>query len=337
MITSVSALPVWLWAVIATIFSGIILTLLISIEKRITKIILVIVALTIFVVSTYKMYHQTQTEEQKKYDEIIANQQQVIANQQEGLENQRILIERKTVLLDTRVKVGGNPNFISGDFVDGPQPPIEVLSYRGPTTKRAYFSYPTPYTYTSSIDEITLKNVDEGITMDSKNFYCVLSTATPKKSLTPGHYIANLTVTTLSFNGIDKYGEFKWKKVEKSKKYQTKFIVEKQFDIKEFFVSRPEYSGKKVPYYTVRLISINVSYVLTRTATSVKMFVYDDREKLISTVTLPRYAGYNEYLWSVPHTSRYPMYYNFKLRAKEDGKIISKTTFFSPIVAFIEP
>lgn len=333
---SVSTPPVWLLAVIATIFSGIILTLLISIKKKIIKISLVIVALTIFVVSTYGMYRQTQTEQQKKYENIIrlAKQQIELAKQQ--IERLTILVERNKILIDTRVKVGGNPNFISGDFVAGGKPPIEVVYPRGPTTNRAYWIDASPYTL--SIDEITLENVDEGITMDSKNFYCVLSTATPKKNLTPGHYIANLTVFTLSFNGTDEYGEFKWNKVGKSKKYQTKFIVQKQFDIKEFFVSRPVLYGKKDYLGIVRLASINVSYVLTGTAAIVKMFVYDDRKELISTVTLPRYAGYSEYLWSVPHTSHFAMYYDFRLRAEEyGGKIVSKTAFFSPMVAVFEP
>lgn len=291
---SLAYIPVWLWSVIATISSGVILSVLFSSKKikGITKIIFAIVILAIFVSATLMMHRITETQQQKMIDYL------------------KILIERKTILLDTRVKVGENPHFISGDFVDV-RPLIKVLSYRKPTGIGIQL-----------IDEVTLENVDKGITIDIKNFDCERLSALPKKSLDPGHYVANLTVTTLFLNATEN-GEFKREERE-STKYQTEFIVAEQFGIKDFSVYQISIEDSPPSTTTVR-------YVLTKSASSVEMFVYDVQGKLISTVNnLPTYAGYNNYScgpWdhltpALPHLS---LLHKCELRAKKDGKVISKT------------
>ncbi len=301
-------MPVWLWSVIATIFSGIFLSVLFSRKKikGITKIIFAIVILAIFVGSTLAVHRIRGAEQEKLITTLIDE------------------IDRRTILLDRRVRVGENPYFISGDFVDD-RPVIEILPYRGLNKTLI------------RIDDITLtlEKPQEKITIAIEGFNREFSQAFLKKNLIPGYYLANLPANTFSFIGIENRG-FEWKPQGQSK-YQTEFIVAEQFDIKDFSVSmkptRISGPGKKFfPW------GLTVSYLFTKSPSSVEMRVYNARRELISTVNdLPRYAGYNEYFWSYPYPYRplySGLYYEFELEAKKDEKEISKTTLYMPILEF---
>ncbi len=321
-------IPSWLWCVVASV-SGTFFGVLLS-KKKIRKrrrILAIVVTLAALLISTFGVYHLTETKQEKRLKKIIEGQQGTI-------EFQREFLKRQTILVDTRVKVGENPHFISGDFVDD-RPLIEVLLYGRPFSKDVEL--------TNIIKDISLTNTDEGVTIHSKKFDYQPSTARPKENLSAGHYVANLTVVP-SISWRTQSGEFE--KIEGEPKiYQTEFIVAKEFGIENFFIWTEPI---KYPFWNFSALEKTISYTLTKSASSVDILVRNPSGKLIhstervydSTTAIfipeipPGHAGYNEYplvdlpfsFFLVPFLS--PLSYSFELKVKKDKKEISAITFF---------
>lgn len=335
----ISFFPAWVWSVIASI-SGIFFGVSLSIKnlERRTRILAIVITLVVLLISSFSVHHLTETKKQKRFEERIKALQGTI-------EFQRELLKKQTILVETRVKVGGNPHFISGDFVDD-RPLIEVLPHSRPT--EITHSLIEDIEFTNIIKDISLTNTDEGITIHSKKFDCELSTARPKKNLSAGRYVTNLTVTPCILWRTES-GEFE--KIEgESQNYQTEFIVAEQFDIKDFSVwMKP--TEERLPWGLPSL-ETTISYVFTESASSVEILVYDPTGKLVCNTgtsvhdlttkkwirprsSPPTHAGYNEYPLSELEPLLFPrpfLLYNyvFKLRAEKDKKAISKTTLFLP-------
>jgi len=324
----IASIPAWLWSVIVSI-SGILFGVSLSIKdvRRWIRILAIVITLAVLLSSAFSLYHLTETKEQKRLKETIENLRGTIKFQRDQL-------KRKTILADTRVKVGENPHFISGDFVDD-RPLIEVLPHRRPTE----ISHPL-------IKDISLTNTDEGVTIHSKKFDCQLSTALPKENLSAGHYVAKLTVTP-SILWRTESGEFE--KIEgESEDYQTEFTVAEEFDIKHFSVWMAP--TEKRLFWGLPGSETTVTYILTKSASSVEILVRDSAGKLVRSTERvydptttkfipesppPGHAGYNEYplsefpLWFLFSSSPHMF---FQLRVKKDEKEISKTTLYLPVL-----
>lgn len=324
----IASMPAWLWSVIASI-SGIFFGVSLSIKNlgRRIRTSAIVITLAVLLISSFSVHHLTETKKQKIFEERIKALEGTI-------EFQRGLLKRQTILVDTRVKVGENPHFISGDFVDD-RPLIEVLPHRRPTE----ISHPL-------IKDISLTNTDEGVTIHSKKFDCQLSTALPKENLSAGHYVANLTVTP-SILWQTESGEFE--KIEgESEDYQTEFTVAEEFDIKDFSVWM-EPTEKRL-FWGLPDLEATVTYILTKSASSVEILVRDPTGKLVRSTERvydptttkfipesppPGHAGYNEYslsefpLWFLLSCSPHMF---FQLRVKKDEKEISKTTLYLPVL-----